>query len=983
MWLASGQTIDWLETMLYKARQLRCDWGMTYDPERLARASRAFGELPLSAMVQAVYRVVSHKGHASHIVKRLELLLEIVIGFATHADPARLLGDLDDAVYDKDVFQFVLERMEKGRDKPGVAELLGTLAELANAAVPLETAMAQRFGPLVEERLRARKRSAGHYDYEDMLALVVEALRGPQGDDMAAALRERFRLAIIDEFQDTDPVQWEIFRRIFLDGPAARPLYVVGDPKQSIYGFRGADVNTYADACRTIGPGGAQLALDRNFRSTGTVIEAFNALLDQSAPHPFFSAGAGYANPVRPGRATDAGDPTHPPLSLLRVKADSEEKLPMRVVRLTLARAIADEIAALLVAPGAPPPHEVFVLTRIRKESQAIASQLAARGVPAVVYGQEGLYETDEARHVRDLLRAIADPHDPAKRLRAWLTPFFALPISELPAAAAGGDQPLRDRLSAWHAAAQGRDLGDLFGRILEDSGVVRRELAAGDNLRRLTNYQHLFEILAAEAGRTGTGVGDLARRLAALVAKLVVPNPEEGNQLRVEGDRDAVQIMTMHAAKGLEADVVFVYGGFGPAPTDTVKTYAVDGRRQRLAGRPRLDAIKELVKRERDGEDQRLYYVALTRARKRLFLPFSGNLPDEEDAEPSTREEYWRLAGGYRHVNRRLRELLAEPARRRLFAARDIPVDARDSEDIAPPAADLAAWRPDPGDAAPADGDSDGALARLRHARAGAVTTSYSRIKQAHGGYRPPTEVLDEVAAPAPAAVDADADGDELRGGARAGIFLHALLEKLPLETLRETPALDEWRARDDVRELTLALLRRHGRDPRDLGAATRLAHATLTAPLPVVGGELAGLAYATRTAREMEFLFPFPAEAGGAERGFVKGFVDVIFEHDGRAYFGDWKTDRLPAWDAATIAAHVDANYALQERLYALALVQMLGITDAASYEAKFGGTLYVFVRGLGRSPAAIRARRPGFDDVDGWRRDIARTLTGEQRA
>jgi exodeoxyribonuclease V beta subunit len=265
-------------------------------------------------------------------------------------------------------------------------------------------------------------------------------------------------------------------------------------------------------------------------------------------------------------------------------------------------------------------------------------------------------------------------------------------------------------------------------------------------------------------------------------------------------------------------------------------------------------------------------------------------------------------------------------------------------------------------------------------------VTTSYSRIKQAHGGYRPPTEMLDEVAAPAAvvaAAVDADGDGDELRGGARAGVFLHALLEKLPLETLRETPALEAWSARPDVRELALALLRRHGRDPRDLGAAMRLAHAALTAPLPVVGGELAGLAQAARTARELEFLFPFPAEAGGAERGFVKGFVDVIFEHEGRAYFGDWKTDRLPAWDAAAVAAHVDANYALQERLYALALVQMLGISDAAAYDAKFGGTLYVFVRGIGRSPAAIRAGRPSFDEVDGWRRDVARALAGEDRA
>ena len=108
--------------------------------------------------------------------------------------------------------------MADGSDKPGVGPLLAAVAELVDAAVPLETAMAQRFGPLVEERLRARKRAAGLYDFDDMLVLVDEALRGPQGADLAAALRPRFRLAVIDEFQDTDPVQWEIFRAIFLDG---------------------------------------------------------------------------------------------------------------------------------------------------------------------------------------------------------------------------------------------------------------------------------------------------------------------------------------------------------------------------------------------------------------------------------------------------------------------------------------------------------------------------------------------------------------------------------------------------------------------------------------------------------------------------------------------------------------------------------------------------------------------------------------------
>ncbi len=620
--------------------------------------------------------------------------------------------------------------------------------------------------------------------------------------------------------------------------------------------------------------------------------------------------------------------------------------------------------------------REIFVLTRTRRESQSVADALAARGIPAVLAVQEGLYETDEARQVRDLLRAIADPHDPAKRLRAWLTPFFALSLAELPAAAAGADQPLVDRLLSWHAAAESGDLAGLFGRILDDSGLARRELFAGDAMRRLTNFQQLFELLAVDAARAARPVGDVARRLAGLVAKLTVPEPEEGNTLRAEGDRAAVQIMTMHRAKGLEADVVFVYGGFGPSPNDRVRSYVVDGQRLRVAGRPRRQAIADLIKNDRDGEDQRLYYVALTRARKRLYLPFSGKVPEDETSpfDQTAREEYWRLVGGYRHVNRRLRELVTEPDTRRLLDPHEIVIDARggdgDGDGPGNATAALAAWRPEPDDLAPVEPDA--ILADLRRARAGAVTTSYSRIKQAHGGYRPPTEMLDEVVAPA------DADDGELPGGAATGIFLHALLEKLPFESVVATPAFDGWSAREDVRAVIDPLLRRHGRDAGELRPALRLAHAALTAPLPVVGGALPGLPHAApRTAREMEFLFPFPAEAGGPARGFVKGFVDFIFEHEGRSYFGDWKTDRLPAWDAATVAAHVDANYGLQERLYSLALVRMLGITDAAAFEARFGGTLYVFVRGLGRSPDAIRSRRPSFEDLTRWQHELADTL------
>ena len=328
----------------------------------------------------------------------------------------------------------------------------------------------------------------------------------------------------------------------------------------------------------------------------------------------------------------------------------------------------------------------------------------------------------------------------------------------------------------------------------------------------------------------------------------------------------------------------------------------------------------------------------------------------------------------------------------------RDVPVDPRAPGDSLRPRANLGmlGWQPGAVPAVPAPPAAE--LARLARERLGPTYTSYSRIKHDEGGYRPPTEMRDEaetssVPATAPVSTTAEIEAapadqgkrrtpeeDELPGGARAGIFVHDLLERVPLESLRDTPALDDWTKREEVRSLLEATLRRHGRDPRQLKPAARLAHAALTTPLPVVGGTLAGLASAPRVVREMEFLFPFPDAAGGARRGFVKGYVDVVFEHEGRAYLIDWKTDRLAGWEAAAVEAHVAANYALQERLYALALVGALGITDAQSYEARFGGTLYVFLRGL---PGAVRSRRPTFAEIVAWQDELGQQLGDDREA
>ena len=371
---------------------------------------------------------------------------------------------------------------------------------------------------------------------------------------------------------------------------------------------------------------------------------------------------------------------------------------------------------------------------------------------------------------------------------------------------------------------------------------------------------------------------------------------------------------MTMHKAKGLEADVVFVYGGFGsPSPT-TACAAIVDARPARAAwrgsragpahrrphqARARRRGPAPLLRRA-DARAQAAL-PALTRARcpratrRRSTAGRAGGSPGSSPAATGTSTAACARAAD-------------EPDTRRLLDTAEFRIDARPRRRRparAPAAAALAGLasrsrrrradvdrRPDARGAAPAR--------RRRGAR-----TSYSRIKQAHGGYRPPTEILDEVAEP-PTRSTTTAS---FPGGARTGIFLHALLEELPLETLREARRRS---TRLDARATTSAPLLEAAAPParpRPRASRGRRAAGPRRADGAAAGRgrPLPGWRTPTRAAREMEFLFPFPAAAGGADRGFVKGFVDVIFEHEGRTYFGDWKTDRLPAWDAATVDAHV----------------------------------------------------------------------------
>jgi exodeoxyribonuclease V beta subunit len=902
---------------------------------------------------------------------------------------ASFLAEIEGARKDDDILPWVCERLAPvPLDDSRAGRLTAAVRALAAVAVPLGAELTTRILPRLAARLETRKRQDGLYDFQDMLALVARALDGdgPRARALVGTLRARYRHALIDEFQDTDEVQWSIFRRVFLDSRDGHVLTVIGDPKQAIYSFRGADVHTYLRARSEIlvAGGGEPVYLTANFRSTAPLIRAGNAVLDQGAAAPFFRRAGGirYDHPVVCGRPelALAGAQAEAPVVVLDVRSTTASLYTWQVKQ-ALLRAMVGELRAMLSPDRALAlrgrqgwrplgPADVYVLTRTIRESREVGDALRAARIPFSFFKQERLFATVEAREVLDLLRAIADPDDAGARARAFITAFFGLSLPDLASCEdLPPGHPLVRLLYEWRALADAGAFDELFARLVQQSGIVCRELFAAPGERRLTNYLHVLETLQREAALARSTLRELIQTLGAYVRGSRRPPGQQSDIQRLETDAAAVQVMTIHHAKGLEAPVVFVYGGFWPGRADDVRVFH-DERGQPVVRIGRAPADEEVrIDEEQEDEERRVLYVALTRACARLYLP----------RYPAA---FKQLRGSYRLINDRLDDLLGPLVPdevRRLFAVVPVACPTVAVADVAPAAAALAAWSPPP--ALLAAEPDDGELRALAEARAGFSVTSYSAVKRRQGGFA-------SDPAPDPAAGEEE-DGlppevalppDELPRGRLSGSFLHELLEQVPLEGLRERPPLPAWRARPEIAALFERLRRRHDRHPAHLPHAERLVHTALTASVRLGQTVIDGLATAARAVREMEFLYPIPETAPASspfqiQRGVVKGFVDLLFEHDGRAYVCDWKGDWLAGWEAATVAAHSLRNYETQARLYTVAALRLLGIADQAAHERRFGGVLYCYLRGMRPDdPAAgIHFHRPGWDEVQAWHREM----------
>jgi len=988
-WLGKGKTIAGLHEVLSSCRGTAASaLRPAFDEDRLAAAMSAWQ--PGATDDELKTRLKAAKIHGATInamLRRLDVLSEILARCA--GDPIRFLAEMD-AAAGSDLDYLVAKWPDKKADASLV--LLGQrLGELAACLVPLQAAVARRLLPAVQERAARRKRAAGYFDFQDMLELVEQALAdpGPAGRALLASLRERYQHALIDEFQDTDEIQWSIFRRIFVEAGDHHALTAIGDPKQAIYGFRGANVFTYLDAREFLKQGGARvLPLERNFRSTAELIAATNLIFDAKADFFRRSSGITYDRPATCGqplrKLVDVSGRPAPPVVVFDV-ATSLPSLPADHARATGAAAIVAELRELL-SPDCPlrlrdGKHEkrlraadVFILTFTNSDSKAMGSALGEAGLPFAFYKQEDLFETSEAREVLDVLRAVCAPDDRGWVARALLTRFFALDLTEIAAVVEAGhdDGPTRLLLRLADLAATS-EVPTFFASLVEQTGVLRREIFAGGGERGLTNIVHVLEILQGQWASTHASLPELVDLLEGYVRGSRKPPGHEGDLQRLETDGDAVQILTVYKAKGLEADVVFVYGGTGEKSNDKTHSFHDAGKRMVYVGKPDAQT-KQRIDDEVEDERSRLLYVATTRARYRLYL---AHYPPA----------YATLKGPYARMNQRLTDLLAggESAGLAGFDVRRVDADAFRTNESS--AACLSPTEPDDPNlytipSPPAD------VVAIREKRRGFLVTSYTGVKRARAGMAPVEEVPQLVDPGEPPGHDLGSDA--LPGGAETGVFLHEILAVVSLPELAAVPSFSAWFATPKVSALLERLRRRFARPAAELPVAGRLVHAAYTTPVCMGEAVIPALASAKQALREMEFLYPMPehdhplltasvgsdhARAWKIERGAVKGFIDLLFEHEGRIHVCDWKSDILPSYDAATLARHCEQHYEVQARLYTMAALRFASIASPTDYAARFGGIVFYFLRGKnsGDPRQGLHFLKPTWEQILSWETEM----------
>ena len=880
-------------------------------------------------------------------------------------------------------------------------ELHAAQSALAGAAAPFYAHAVQ----WVARRVEAAQHQRGVIGFNDMLTRLRDALNQPDADTrLAATIRRQFPVALVDEFQDTDPVQYRILQAIYpADAPAS--LILIGDPKQAIYGFRGADLATYLSAAAQV-PIGQRYTLDRNYRSSTGMVEAVNTLFGQSpmTPGPFHPEAIDFAPVKANGRSETLwiGDQPASAMTLWQLEQEEapDESLPLPLYRRQMAEVGAEQIRQLLdraalgearfetaEAPRAVQPADIAILVRSGQEAGLIRDALRRRGLASVYLSdRDNVLKTPEAADVLRWLQAMATPES-ERRVR-----------TALGTASMGYDWATLEGLfsddARWEAALeQFQDYGERWRRqgvlpalrqLIHDHSLASRLAMQSGGERALTNLLQISELLQ-EAAATLDGSGGLIRWLDEAMQHRG-ETPADDRILRLESDAALIKVVTIHKSKGLEYPLVFLpfVCSYRSAKAEPPFVRTTDDGPE-IIFEPDSDD-KAAAQDRQQAEDMRLLYVGITRAVHACWL---GLAPVRESAQtgPGTvhlqRSAIGRLLGWPDEANAmdlgpRLEALTRQS--QAVTHERIQPVPAPAAAAISAPAA-LPAM----------------AVAR-QYTRAAPGQgrwwiASYSALVEDGPRAAIPgtaqADILAEESRDAPSAPAASGDdaADALAAipaGPATGTVIHSQLEAL---ASRQFPGADDpafsatvdrglrgqrWRPwvpaiRDWLAAVTATDLPLPGAAPVRLSALDDGAFVAELEFLVAVGRVRASRIDAIIRRHTLGGVGR-PALGENDLNGMIKGYIDLVFCHEGRYWVMDYKSNRLPSCADARASEALEQivrqkRYDAQYALYLLALHRLLRarLGRTYDYDTHVGGAVCFFLRGIGQSGRGIHAERP----------------------
>jgi exodeoxyribonuclease V beta subunit len=822
--------------------------------------------------------------------------------------------------------------------------------------------------------------------FDDLISQLELSLRNKEGMALRKIISDRYQAALIDEFQDTDNAQYSIFSTLFTHS-SSHYLYLIGDPKQAIYTFRGADIYSYFKAREQAD---CHLSLARNYRSHPALVEAVNRLF-QLREDAFATEELSYL-PVLPAKDADDGqlldDGKSMAVMVYCELAASEAKdgrwssgkATKRIVSYVVA-----EIARLLRHPAtngpvsrtpgmdeerpehpimltvtkentlqqqALAPRDIAILVRSHKQAEQFQAALARAGIPAVMASQQSVFTTIECHDLFLLMQALSSPGDTSLLKSALTSSWFSMNGMELFASWQDPEQVDHwlTRFHDYHLLWLERGFLAMMTRLLETENILINLTHQPLAERKISNIHHLLELI--QTAETDEAMGP-AKTLQWLLAMKEEPRGMEDTELRLESDEEAVRIVTMHSAKGLEYPVVFCpflwyRSNYIKTAKDCVTCHDdAEGIGRELVmdlGSPLFEERKAQALQEELAEELRLAYVALTRSRCRSYA-------------------FWAEVKGNRFITDSRESALAwllSLEQGKEFAAQ-IQIDKSVAYELI-------------------DADSDDPVVIStrqeraeelrplsftgRHLHTDWLLHSYSSLTVSHQADTQ-SAWSDISASSNVSETDETVLLPDLPKGAPMGNVVHGLLENISFTTLAEGHGFEElvkqqcaWFGVDVNPAKMAALLQMVVRTPLSVRTAASFCLADIEQ---------------AETIREMPFYFRLQSGstdqinailAGSptvspvtskAINGYLTGFIDLICRYQGKFYIMDYKSNwlgnRLSDYgqEAMEQAMH-DHNYGLQYWLYTLTLHRYLqtAMTDYA-YASHFGGVMYLFVRGM----------------------------------